>query len=325
MVLSRAASIPTVIVPAGGYGPNAYRYTARTLAWLLSGEDLPIPTEEEAALKSFRAIRRSLESQSLHADPSDDADPFKLTEADIYGDLYHKTPDRRFLGFYSSFGLEIAFERYGLADHLRRRGYPHFVIDGDLVIKRGEQGARVYGDDTRHDLLIELTLSERVVEGSARLMSIEWLTLQDPKRKPSGPLLPGQKHPGLGCLEIIVGMLIMACESLGYDGLTLVPSHFHVASQARRLFSFWEPKDEAHFLALSRATHHLPLFDASLAIAHGFVVHKASGEPQHYHPARMVRPVSAQLKSRATDPAYARAVEEASRDLDFELRCQPSA
>ena len=51
-------------------------------------------------------------------------------------------------------------------------------------------------------------------------------------------------------MRIVVGMLVMAAERLGYDGITLVPSHFHVAAQARRLFRFLDPADEAMFLAL---------------------------------------------------------------------------
>ncbi|MBL8741433.1 MAG: histone deacetylase, partial [Myxococcales bacterium] len=317
-VLTRASGIPTVMVLAGGYGPNAFRYTARTLAWLLSGDDPNVPTVEEAALKSFRRIRRSIEDTALRGDP-ERADPFRISESDVYGDLYAKSPDRRFLSFYSSFGLELAFERYGLADHLRSRGYDAFVIDGEPRAD-GQQGLRVYADSTRHDVLIELSLAERVLESGARLLSIEWLLLQDPKRANGEPLLPGQKYPGLGCLRIVVGMLVMAAERLGYDGLTLVPSHFHVAAQARRLFTFMEAGDEAHYLALMHATHGLSLAEASARLLAGGVVERTSGEPQKYKPARMVLAVSEKLKARFTDPAFSRAVEAEARQRDFVLR-----
>ncbi len=318
-VLSRAAGIPTVMVLAGGYGPNAFRYTARTLAWLLTGEDVPVPTVEEAALKSFRRIRRSIEDTALRGDPGNRDDGLRISESDLYGDLFAKSPDRRFLGFYSSFGLELSFERYGLADHLRSRGYDAFVVDGEPRAD-GQQGLRVYADSTRHDVLIELSLAERVVEPGAKLLSIEWLLLQDPKQKSDTPLLPGQKHPGLGCLRIVVGMLVMACERLGYDGLTLVPSHFHVAAQGRRLFTFFEAAEEAHYLALMHATRGLSLAEASTRLLAGDVVDRTTGEPQKYHPARMVLAVSDALKARLTAPAFSRAVEAEARQRDYVLR-----
>ena len=317
-VLGRASGTPTVMLLAGGYGPNAFRYTARTLAWLLSGEDIAVPSVEEAALKSFRRIRRSIEDTTLRGDPATKSDPFEITESDVYGDLLSKAPDRRFLSFYSSFGLELAFERYGLADHLRARGYDSFVIDGEPK-SAGDQGVRAYADSSRHEVLIELSLAERTVEPGAKLLSIEWLLLQDPRKSAEAPLLPGQKHPGLGCLRIVIGMLVMASERLGYDGLTLIPSHFHVAAQARRLFTFFEPLDEARFLALLRATQGLSLAEATARILGGQVVERTTGEPQRYHPSRMVLAVSDMMKGRLSDPSFNRAVEAEARKLDFVL------
>lgn len=315
-VLERARGTPTVVVLAGGYGLDTWRYTARTLVWLLSGEDRPILSSDERALASFRRIRNSLASASLStlggAAPADD---FALTEADIYADLMGKAADPRFLSFYSAYGLEVAFERYGLAEHLRSRGYPDFEITSDPPRPGGGQGLRVYANRTHHDILIELLVDE-VVAGGSRLLSIEWLMMQDPWRepKPGEPLLPGQKHPGLGCLPIVVGMLVMAAERLGYEGVTHVPSHYHVAAQGRRLFRFLEPADEAFFLALNRATAGMTLFEASNAIAAGRVVDD-TGAPVFWKPSRMVLPTGEALKAKLASAAYAREVETAARDL----------
>jgi acetoin utilization deacetylase AcuC-like enzyme len=327
MVLERASGTPTVMLLAGGYGPDTWRYTARTIVWLLSGEDLPIASSDERALAAFRRIRGSLGGAALSGatTTSDPADPFAITEADIYGDLVGKGSDTRFLSFYSRYGLEIAFERYGLAEHLRKRGYAEFELSSDRPRPGGGQGLRVYGDRSRAQILIELLVDDVVVE-QTRLLSIEWLLLQDPRRalRPGEPLLPGQKYAGLGCLRIVVGMLVMAAERLGYEGITVVPSHFHVAAQARRLFRFLDPRDEAYFLALSAATAGLSLFEASKAIASGAVTDE-TGEPIRWRPSRMVLATGAALKERLDSAAYARSVEEAARVLRLTADGAPAA
>ncbi len=315
-VFARCASLPTVMVLAGGYGPDAWRHTARTLVWLLSGQDRPIRSSDERALSGFRQIRRSLAAEDLRGPPGvDSEDGFGITEADIFADLVTKAPDPRLLGYYSAYGLEVAFERYGLLEHLRARGYdaPEIVTEPPRP-GGGGQGVRVYADRSRTETLIELVVDEVRVE-ALRMLSIEWLLLQDPRRKPTAdePLLPGQKHPSLGCLRIVVGMLVMACERLGFDGLSLVPAHFHVAAQARRLLRFLDPAAESFFLSLSRATAGSSLAEASLAIAAGRVVDRETGRAVAWKPSRMVLAVSPELLARLDGPAYARAVEDAAR------------
>ena len=316
MVLERAKGTPTVVLLAGGYGPDTWRYTARTLVWLHSGEDRAIQSSDERALSAFRRIRSSLSSTSLSTSNDGGAgDELALTDADIFADLMGKDTDPRFLSFYSGYGLEVAFERYGLAEHLRSRGYHDFEISAEPPRRGGGQGLRVYANETKHDILIELLVDEVLVD-DAKMLSIEWLLLQDPWRKPppGEPLLPGQKHPGLGCLAVVIGMLVMAAERLGYEGVTIVPSHYHVAAQARRLFAFLDPADEAFFLALGRATTGMTLFEASKALAAGEVV-DAAGVPAAWKPSRMVLATGERLKARLASTSYARAVEAAARDL----------
>jgi len=317
MVFTRARGLPTVMVLAGGYGDDAWRYTARTIEWLLSGEDHPIPTTEERELAFFRNIRRSIDDRTLGDSPSDA--PFEITAADIYGDLTHDRRDPRLLGFYMPYGLEVAFERYGLAAQLRSRGYEDFDLSLEPAAKGDGQTLRVYADRSHRELLIELVLQEMVLEPGLDLLSIEWLLLQDPRREADAthPLLPGQKHPGLGAMRIIAGMLTMTCERLGKDGLTIVPSHFHVAAQGKRIMKFHDPEDEARFLALEQATRSMPLFEASLAISRGEVVDRETLEPIRYKPGRMTLPVSRAARAYFADPAYGRAVERYARALSL--------
>ena len=214
--------------------------------------------------------------------------------------------------------MEVASERYGLLAKLRERGYARPYVDPEPETL-GRHSLRYYADEQKRELLVELVL-ETVVVDDYRLLSIEWLLLQDPRRKAERPLLPGQKFPGLGCLDIVVGMLVMAAERLELDGLSAIPSHFHVAQKARRLFRFQSPMDEARFLALSQATSSLLPVEAAMAALSGQVIDTSTQEVVKYVPARVVLPVSERMKQSLGAPEFSAAVETAARGLHFRLR-----
>jgi hypothetical protein len=181
-----------------------------------------------------------------------------------------------------------------------------------IAMERDEAGRhtlRFYGEEDRAELLIELAI-DTLIEQDRRLLSIEWLLLQDPRRAPERPLLPGQKYPGLGCLDIVIGMLVMAAERLGLDGLSLVPSQFHVAQSARRLFRFESPSAEARYLWLAQAIAHLPRYAGIGAILGGRVRDAYTGQPIRYEPERMILPVSARMRETLDAERFSRAVEE---------------
>jgi acetoin utilization deacetylase AcuC-like enzyme len=204
LVLERFVGKPLVMVLAGGYGPDAWRHSARTLVWLFSGEDRPIPTTTDVELRHFRRVARSLGEAQLSGRSQDD--DFGITEADLLGDLVRKGPGDHLLGFYTAYGLELAFERYGLFDHMRRRGYPRVRVELNPHSGSGE-AVTVRTDDARRLVLLELIVREMREVAPYRLLSIEWLLLQDPAARPTAarPLLPGQEHPGLGALRLMMG------------------------------------------------------------------------------------------------------------------------
>lgn len=317
-VFERLRGRPFVMVLAGGYGPDAWRHSARTLVWLLSGRDRPIPAKLDQELRQLRRVARSLGEEQLSG-RSTDGDDFGITEADVLGDLVQKGPRDHLLGFYTAFGLEVAFERYGLFEHLRRRGYPRARVELNLRAGSGE-AVTVRTDDARRLLLVELVVREMREVTPYRLLSIEWLMLQDPLAKPSPdrPLLPGQEHPGLGALHIMMGMLTMAAERLRFDGLSFVPAHYHTAAQSRGFLRFLDPRDEALFAGIKEALGARSLFDATRLIAAGGLVDENTGQPFSWKPARMVVPLSEALHA-VFGPEYDRKVEEAAREVRLRL------
>jgi acetoin utilization deacetylase AcuC-like enzyme len=302
--------MPIAIVLGGGYGPRAWRYTARFLGWLIRGRVTEPPQNEELTLQRFRRIRGTIDPTSLTSEPGDF--DWKLTEDDLAG-IFPGTPRRtRFLAHFSRHGVELLLERFGILDQLRMRGFDNPTVDVDLTHPVG-QTVRIFGGPERDELLMELRVNRdmRLVPG-CELLVIEWLLLQNP-RADFGPYrrpLPGQAHPGLGMLKEVFTWLVVVAEELGLDGIGYVPSTYHVASQSRRLVAFVDPAYEAWMRRLEELFAGRPLAEASQLVADGKVIIEATGEPLRWKGYAMVLPVSEKLKAKVSGEAYDRVVEE---------------
>ncbi|RMG47893.1 MAG: histone deacetylase [Acidobacteria bacterium] len=314
----RAAGRPgLVVLLGGGYGPDAWRPTARWLGRILSGgrRDEPPPTEE-LVLGRYRAAAQRLDEELLAAPRGGEG--LLLTAEDIAPALGLRTGADRFLGFYSPHGVEVALERLGLLERIRQLGFAHPVLEFDLSGEAG-QVVRLYGDPDRRELLGELRARSRddAVPGF-RLLAVEWLLLQNPRAvfPPDRPPLPGQQHPGLGLLRDVVALLVLACERLGLDGLLFVPAHYHMAAQSSRLLRFLDPERQGRFEAMRQRLAGMPLAVANRLLEEGRVVDAATGRPVRWEPAPMVLAVSPALKERIGGEEYERkraAAREAAR------------
>lgn len=315
--------VPTVIVLAGGYGPNSWRYTARFLAWLLSGVAIEPPSTWGVTLERFRARARLLSPDELgHETEADDG--FGLTEADLVGSLDRTVVESRFLGYYSRHGLELALERLGLLPTLRAKGFLHPVLEIDSDNPTG-QTLRLTNDcgpDGPPELLAELRARrDRGTVPGLELLRAEWLLLQNPRESfpPNRPRLPGQEHPGLGLLVEVVAVLVLMCERLALDGVLFVPAHYHLVSQGLRHLAFLDPVDAARYEAYRAALAALPLAEATHAAENGQVIDETTGEPALWQPVPMVIPVSQRLRERLTSPEYLQAHATARRQFAFQL------
>ncbi len=295
---SRLGDLPLVTLLAGGYGTEAWRYSARFFAWLLSGgRAIEPPSTSEITLQRYRYLASLVEASELSAEPTA-GDDLGLTEADLLPGTSLQAKPSRLLGFYSANGLELALERYGFLARLRALGFarPRLVIE---LENPGGDTLKIYGSESDDDLLLELRVRRdaRLLPG-CELLAVEWLLLQNPRAvfPPDRPPLPGQKHPGLGLLREVIALLVLACDRLSLDGIAFTPAHFHVAAQSERFVEFLRPEDGARFRALRQAVTGLPLAAASRAIAEGRVTDEASDEPVAWQPAPMVIAVSERMK-----------------------------
>ena len=285
--------IPTVIVLAGGYSQEAWRYSGRFLSALLRrGSPLEPPSTEAITLKRYRYIASLFEPGELTGGGVDDN--LGLTEEDLYLPAWGQMKETRFLGYFSRHGVEVVLERSGFLDRLRDLGYSHPTLEFQLD-DPGGQTIRIYGEPEKVRVLTELRVQRdrRRLDG-CELLSIEWLLLQNPRAE-FGRIrhrLPGQEYPGLGLLKDVVAMLVVACELTHLDGLVFTPAQFHVAIQWHEHLFFLDPDMRQRFLALLDLFRETPLAEASQAVAQGAVVDCETEEVFKWRPEPMILPVS---------------------------------
>ncbi len=319
----RRRGVPLVIVPGGGYGTAAWRYTARFCGWLLSGRVIEPPGDMEIILNRFRPIVRSFAEGALaleHPGPKGAAD-WALTEADLGSLGRGAAGDMRVLGHYSPNGLELLLERLGFFERLRDRGFKHPVLDVTLTPELGHT-IRVYGAPDRAELLMELRVNRnrRLVPGM-EVLYVEWLLLQNPRARFTDRLaeLPGQEHPGLGLLSEVAAWLVVMCETLGLDGVVSVPAHFYMALLVQHHMRFVEPAHQARFEALRDAVSGLSLAEADRAIEEGRVVDVARDTPVRWEPAPMVVPVSERLRGLVIGAQYEQGVRRERERFEYRV------
>ncbi len=296
-------AVPLVIVPGGGYGAGAWRYSARFFAWLVSGRVIEPSGDMDLALARFRPIARQFAAQALAAD-------WSLDEADVTGPAHGAVAEPRVLEHYSPLGLELLLERLGFFKQLRDRGFRHPVLDVASGHALGET-IRVYGDAARSELVMELRMNRnRRAVPAMDVLYVEWLLLQNPRMPFGGRFapLPGQEHPGLGMLSEVAAWLLVMCETLGLDGVVFVPAHYYMAAVGQHRMRFLEPEDQARFETVGDAVAGLSFAAADRAIDRGRVVDATTGEPMRWSPAPMVVPVSGRLQALVRGPSYERAL-----------------
>jgi acetoin utilization deacetylase AcuC-like enzyme len=315
--------LPLVIVLAGGYGQNAWRYSARVLSCLLNrGRAVEPPSTEELLLSRYRAMAQTFEEHELTGEPHRDDDDWGLSAEDVAAALGGPRRPRRLLGFYSRQGLELAVERAGFLDRIRNLGFEWPFLEMDVDNPPWDT-VRLYGDRRKRELLIELRVrvDRRTVPGMS-LLRIEWLLLQNPRARftPDRPQLPGQTHPGLGLLQETVTLMVLVCDRLQLDGVIFVPSHYHIAAHGRKTVRFLNPEDEGLYRALQKALGGLALTEAAEAIESGRVVDTRTGKPFVWSPAPMVFPVSDRFRAVVETEEYGQKAAEGENRHAFTLR-----
>jgi len=294
--------IPIAILLGGGYGEIAWRYSARSIAWLMTGAELNPAEDVDTIVRRFRRLEAEVPAR-LHSDPgvSGIAD-WSLSEDDLQLIVPPEIRDTRVLGEYSRHGIELTLERLGILNQVRAKGFACPSVTVHLASSLGHT-VRLYGDAQHRELLMELRMRrDKSTMSGMEFLYAEWLLLQNPRKQfaSARPRLPGQEHPGLGLLAEIVALMVVMCERIGLDGIMFVPAHYYMAALGRRHLMFMNTEDARFYAAISRAVSGLALAEATSAIENGSVVNSVDGAVVKWHTPLMVLPINEELRDSLT-------------------------
>jgi len=314
-----------VILLAGGYGNHAWRHGAAFFHWLLDGDgNIDVPLEMELPVGHYRRLTRLMKNPVLMADEQveetkNNDNDWGLQEDDL--GMPGEVPESRFLGTFSRYAVEFALVEYGLMDRLLKLGFKELRVAIDLDDPLGHT-LRVQTGGADPLVVMEIKLQvDRHSEPGHAFLSIEWLLIQDARSRfeMSRPLLPGQKHPGLGLLRDTAAVLVVLCERLELDGLIFTPSHYHLAAISRPLATCSDPTTEGWFRAIQKAVSGKDLLRATLAIESGQVIDEATGQPVPWKPSRLIIPVSGDLKKLFSSKRFRDEVDRAACCYSFKV------
>ena len=300
----------TVVVLGGGYGPNAWRYSARFFSWLITGEAIEPREPGDIFLKVSRLVPM-LRDPELTKGVSDDGG-WGLSASDLPG-FDAAEIETRVLDHYTPHGIELVLDRTGILAALRDRGFPTptvEVVGGSGV----PPTVRVFGDADHTQLVLEFrVVRNRTIIPDQEVLSVEWLLLQNPTAEfdDRRPRLPGQEHPGLGLLGLVAGLLIAMADALKLSAVVFMPANYYIAVLSQHHLRFADPEAQGRFESLYQALGHLSLSEASRALEQGRVHDSKTDLPVRWEPSPMATPQGEVMRRRLNSPEYRAAVEAA--------------
>lgn len=264
-VRAALSGVATVWLPGGGYHSDAWKVLSGTALALARRSREPIPPGYDPLRTRFASVAATLRRGELEGELS-------FTMDDVMADLDERRPTvARLLGFYTAAGIEYALQRYGILEHIERLGYSRVRVRLDL--EGGQQRMCVLGRAEGAEYLLVDCVLERTTLAGARVLYVHWLAMQDPRARfdERRPMLPGQQHPGLGLAREAGELLIQMARRLELEGVAFRPASYHMAYMAREQCRFVDPRRQGRFDALVRDLGHVPLLEATAAVAEGRV------------------------------------------------------
>jgi len=260
-----------------------------------------------------------------------DSESLSLTQEELFNDLTTSRGTSRFLGVFSTRGIEFTLKRFGYFDHLKQVGLTDPIINLDTR------------DPYKHRVQINHTIGEKLLLSGeivmrrstfkspplgdkkyppADLLVIEWFLLQNPLKKFARrrEQLPGQDYPGLGISNIIFEIFYWMAKRLKADGVVLVPNYLHTGIFYGRRFMFVNPRKQGSLFALDKMRSvKYSLNQLSWACTEGQLIDRNSDSVFLWKPAPMVLPVSRLAREYFGSDIYINIAKFAQNKLDLKI------
>jgi hypothetical protein len=298
-------------VPAGGGQSNA-------------NSEVSLKKKKDSFFKYFEPIN------IMDAIDSHGTDRHSIDEGLGYF-AFSPRKEKLFLNRFSPREILDISKSVGLNDHLAKLGFTNLQAE----VEKDEtliHYLKIYnGEVSPYNLLIDLRLSESRFIPDAKLFQveknavtldmivIEWLSAENPSNifDPTRPQLPGQKKPGLGCLNYLMEMMYIVGREVIKDGFMDIPDHLHGAIMYSRKFKFFDPVQEAILRAIVRDLEGRSLMDISWGMITGTIIDETTGKQQVYDPAEQVYPLSRRIKKYFSSSAYEKRLKEVFRKKKY--------
>ncbi len=259
------------------------------------------------------------------------SESLSLTQEELFNDLTTSRGTSRFLGVFSTRGIEFTLRRFGYFDHLKQVGLADPIVSLDTTDSykhRVQISHRIGGEFflsgeivMRRSTFKSPPLSEKKYP-PADLLVIEWFLLQNPLKKFARrrQQLPGQDYPGLGISNIIFEIFYWMAKRLKADGVVLVPNYLHTGIFYGRRFLFINPTKQGTLFAIDKIrTIKYSLNQLSWACAEGQLINKKTDSIFLWKPAPMILPVSKIAKEYFGSEIYKKEAKSAQNKLNLKI------
>ncbi|MCK4904502.1 MAG: hypothetical protein KAS35_07395, partial [Candidatus Marinimicrobia bacterium] len=138
--------------------------------------------------KKYRNLVKHIEQDLLFQESGS----FSLTQEDLFNDLTASRGTSRFMGVFSTRGIEFTLKKFGYFDHLKHVGLPKPIINLDTRDSYKHRVQITHQIEEKMHLSGELvmrrsTFKTPTLDGKkyppADLLVIEWFLLQNPLKK----------------------------------------------------------------------------------------------------------------------------------------------
>jgi len=289
---------------------------------ILVHENMKVP-------KKYWDIAKRLTTAQLQ---KTDLERDSISEEDLYTVNIGKRGHGFFLGYYSSEGIKLALEKYGLIKVLNEKGYNNILYVLDTDDPYVHRLSLFEGTQHPEKLLLEVVLKKQSITIDMPFkcslngqrydaLSIEWMSLQNPRGSFTAqrPRLPGQKYPGLGVASKAVELLMITSWRLNLAGLLNNPEQYHNAFLYSRIFYYLDPDNQARLLALARDTKKYSLNTVAWAMEWGTVMDDIKMEPAKWFVGKQIVPLENNLKRIFTSREYENYVKQKAKEYHYSL------
>lgn len=250
---------------------------------------------------------------------------------EIFGDLAERKGTSLFLGRFTLAEVQAVLDKRGFFKVARKLELWPLRFDLDSSAYPLQRFRIFHERKNPSAVIIDLKLRETVLDPAGRdwpgfppqplrALSLEWLTLQNPRAEFGGTrgALPGQQHPGLGMSRRILDIFVFLGKRARADMLLAFPAFYHNAVLFSRYFRFLNPEKEGEITAIRKTFSHLPIRKLAWIVNLG-CLRRGDGSVYEWRSEEQCLPLRREFKSYFESRPYRERARETARQAAFRV------